>query len=214
MFHLFVLQAQILGTADENTIQNKPAKDIPLDVPVVGDPPLSNWDVDCDKSFLLGIYKHGMENFEQMRNDPKLCFIEKEIEEMPTTLELNTRFKRMILMMSRKLEMALAAASNAHKTSRWPRAEESEFMRLLRIYGVKDDHEGLNVINWNRFRELSTNLQSKTDAEMLEELYCVLAMCTKEQGGELSDIDRRRASLVDSIPAKQAEKLMFRLHLM
>lgn len=87
-------------------------------------------------------------------------------------------------------------------------------MRLLRIYGVKDDHEGLNVINWNRFRELSTNLQQKTDAELLEELYCVLAMCTKQQGGDLSDIDRRRASLVESIPAKQAERLMFRLHLM
>lgn len=97
---------------------------------------------------------------------------------------------------------------------RWPRDEEKEFMRLLRIYGVKDDHEGLNVINWKRFRELSTNLQQKTDAELLEELYCVLAMCTKQQGGELSDIDRRRASLVDSIPAKQAERLMFRLHLM
>jgi hypothetical protein len=59
IFHLFVLQAQILGSVDENTVQNKSHKDIPLDVPVIGDPPLPNWDTDCDKSFLIGIYKHG-----------------------------------------------------------------------------------------------------------------------------------------------------------
>lgn len=63
----------------------------------------------------------GMENFDAIKKDPKLCFIEKEIEEMPTTIELNTRFKRIILMLSRKLEMALAAATNASNTSRLKR---------------------------------------------------------------------------------------------
>jgi hypothetical protein len=41
MFHLFVLQAQILGSVDENTVQNKPYTEIQLDVPVIGDPPLT-----------------------------------------------------------------------------------------------------------------------------------------------------------------------------
>lgn len=63
-----------------------------------------------------------MENFEAIRGDSKLCFIEKQIEEMPTTIELNTRFKRLILMLSRKLEMALAAATNAQNSSRLKRS--------------------------------------------------------------------------------------------
>ncbi|KAI6241179.1 Helicase [Aphelenchoides fujianensis] len=212
MFQLFVLQAHLISqNLKENILQEKPHNEIEMDVPTAGDPPLPNWDLDCDKSFLIGIYKHGMENFEQMRSDPKLCFMDKGIEEMPTTIELNTRFKRIVVLLSKKLEMAV---SNAQNAARWPRAEEAEFMRLLRIYGVKDDHEGHNVINWNRFREMSSNLHRKTDAEMLEELYCVLAMCTKQQGGELSDVDRRRAAMVDPLPTAQAERLMFRLHLM
>ncbi|KAI6207680.1 Helicase [Aphelenchoides besseyi] len=212
MFQLFVLQAHLISNnVKDSALLEKSHKDIELDVPSAGDQPLPNWDLECDKSYLIGIYKHGMENFEAMRTDPKLCFIDKNIDEMPTTLEMNTRFKRIVVLLSKKLE---AAVSHAQNSARWPREEEAEFMRLLRIYGVKDDHEGHNVINWNRFRELSTNLQRKTDAEMLEELYCVLAMCTKQQGGELSEVDRRRAAMVDPIPTIQAERLMFRLHLM
>lgn len=87
-------------------------------------------------------------------------------------------------------------------------------MRVLRMYGVKDDNNSTNVINWEQFRELSTNLHKKTDAEMLEQLYCVLAMCTKQQGGELSVIDQKRASCVEPISQKSAEVLMNRIHLM
>jgi hypothetical protein len=54
----------------------------------------------------------------------------------------------------------------------------------------------------------------QSDAEMLEMLYCVLAMCTKQQGGMLSPVDERRAERVEAIQAKAAEKLMNRLHLM
>lgn len=94
---------------------------------------------------------------------------------------------------------------------RWPKNEEIDYMRVLRMYGVKDDSNSANVINWVRYRELSTNLHKKTDAEMLEQLYCVLAMCTKQQGGELSAIDQKRASCVESINRKRAEILMNRL---
>lgn len=50
-----------------------------------------------------------MENFDVMRNDTKLCFIEKKIEEVPTTLELNTRFKRLISMLQRQTESSAAS---------------------------------------------------------------------------------------------------------
>lgn len=85
-------------------------------------------------------------------------------------------------------------------------------MNVLRIYGVKDDNNSANVINWTRYRELSTSLHKKTDAEMLEQLYCVLAMCTKQQGGELSAIDQKRATCVEPISRKRAEILMNRFH--
>ncbi|CAD5206696.1 unnamed protein product [Bursaphelenchus okinawaensis] len=215
MFHLFLLQNHVVTKEDAVKIyEEKDYKDIDLKVPSVGDPPLPNWDADCDKCFIIGIYKHGMENYDIIKRDEKLCFIDKNIEEMPTTLELNTRFKRIMLLVSRQLETAMSGSTSTTTTVKWSKSEEMEFMRVLRIYGVKDDNEGQNVINWNRFRELSVNLQQKTDAQMLEQLYCVLAMCTKEQGRELSPIDMRRASMVDPIPVRKAEKLMNRLHLM
>lgn len=49
--------------------------------------------------------------------------------------------------------------------------EESDFIRVLNIYGVKDDTNSENVINWSRFRDLSEYLHKKTDSEMLE-LLC------------------------------------------
>lgn len=45
-----------------------------------------------------------------MRNDPKLCFFEKKIVETPTILELNTRFKRLILMLQRQAEVVATSA--------------------------------------------------------------------------------------------------------
>lgn len=118
----------------------------------------------------------GMENYEAIRTDPKLVFLEKGIEQFPTTIELNTRFKRLVLVLQRQ--------ADSQTVKKWPPHEQAEFMRILRNYGVKDDPTSANVINWGRFRELSTTLTKKTDSEMLEQLYCVLAMCTKQQGGK------------------------------
>lgn len=213
MFHFFLLHNHLIVKEEAEKIQaGKELSEINLNIPSVGDPPLAVWDAECDKSFIVGIYKHGMENYEAIRGDENLCFISKGIEEMPSTLELNTRFKRIMLMVSKQVELSLTSQNIPH--SKWPKNEENDFMRVLRVYGVKDDNEGNKVINWVRFRELSTHLHNKTDAEMLEQLYCVLAMCTKEQGGDLSVLDQKRAGMVDKIPRAKAEKLMNRLHLM
>jgi hypothetical protein len=82
------------------------------------------------------------------------------------------------------------------------------------MYGVKDDTGTDNLINWSRFRDLSVNLQKKTDSELLEMLYCILAMCTKQQGQALSSADEDRAASIQPISKKSAEKLMNRIHLM
>uniref|UniRef100_A0A1I7Y6V2 Helicase C-terminal domain-containing protein n=1 Tax=Steinernema glaseri TaxID=37863 RepID=A0A1I7Y6V2_9BILA len=201
----------------------KKVKRTPYDianVPVLNDPILPGWDLLCDKHLLIGIWKHGAENFDPILADEEFCYMKKDWPEPPSHPELNTRFKRLIALYQRAIEAALAAAqsmaaqSQLGKAYKWPKKEEQEFIRVLRIYGVKDDTNTQNIINWARFRELSPMLSKKTDSELLEELYCVLAMCTKQQGGELSAVDQRRASMVDTLPKQKAEKLMNRLHLM
>lgn len=46
-------------------------------VPVDGDLPAQWWDEDADKSLLVGIFKHGHDKFNLMRQDPNLCFLQK-----------------------------------------------------------------------------------------------------------------------------------------
>lgn len=64
-------------------------------------------------------------------------------------------------------------------------------MRVLRSYGVKDDPS--TIICWTRFRQLSPLLEKKTDSDLMEQLYCVLSMCTKQLGNEITAVDLQRA---------------------
>lgn len=67
-------------------------------------------------------------------------------------------------------------------------------MRVLRSYGVKDDPS--TIISWTRFRQLSPLLEKKSDSELMEQLYCVLSMCTKQLGNQMSTVDLQRAMKV------------------
>lgn len=207
--HLYFLQHKVIGERGPDILAEKIGHtDFQLQLPVVGNSPLPDWDLQCDKSLLIGVYKHGVDNFEAMRTDQRLCFAERKVEFVPTG-ELETRFNRLITVLQRQAELTATAVATP-RFVRWPRDEMADFMRVLLSYGVKDDSNTANVINWTQFRELSNLLQKKTDAEMLEQLYCVLAMCTRQQGGELSAIDQRRAACVEPITGKRAEKLMNR----
>lgn len=44
---------------------------------VDGDLPTQWWDEDADKSLLVGIFKHGHDKFNSMRQDPCLCFLKR-----------------------------------------------------------------------------------------------------------------------------------------
>lgn len=56
-----------LGTYSEIGINPPPTND---------QMPSSWWNPKCcDKSLLIGTYKHGCENYRQIRGDPALCFI-------------------------------------------------------------------------------------------------------------------------------------------
>jgi hypothetical protein len=112
----------------------------------------------------------GMENWEQIRTDPGFCFAAKTFQ-FPNTLDLNNRFKYLISLLQKRAETAATAQPGSASSSqlppskielvKWTKVEESDFMRILRNYGVKDDTNSENVINWVRFRELSICLHKK-----------------------------------------------------
>ena len=58
---LYCLRHEIIGGVADKILIGLPASDIPLQVPHVdGEAPTSWWDVEADKSLLIGVFKHGM----------------------------------------------------------------------------------------------------------------------------------------------------------
>ncbi len=104
---LWVFRQLVIGDKDKEIGELEKAHDeVQFQIPAIGDPPYKGWDMQCDKSFLMGVFKHGMDNFEAIRSDPKLCFTEKGMKEMPTVLELNNRFKRLMTVLQRQADYA------------------------------------------------------------------------------------------------------------
>ncbi|VDL72875.1 unnamed protein product [Nippostrongylus brasiliensis] len=182
---------------------------IDIAVPTLVEPLCDGWDAECDKCLLIGIYKHGLDNVDAIRADEALCFATKTglPETLPAAAELSTRFKRLIAVSQRNI------TDPTYEKLRWSRREEQEYMRVLRSFGMKDKRNDPTMIDWDAFRAFSPLLEKKSDEEMQEHLYCILAMCTKAQGGELSALDTKRALSVDAMTSRKAQKLMNRLHL-
>lgn len=58
--HLQFLQKSIIGEKGTDILEDKiDHSAIQIQLSVVGDPPSSNWDSTCDRSFLIGVFKHG-----------------------------------------------------------------------------------------------------------------------------------------------------------
>ncbi|KAL3998658.1 SNF2 N-terminal domain family protein [Acanthocheilonema viteae] len=204
MHQLHILNTEIIGSKSEAVMNNAKAKDIDLSVDM-NDAFVAGWDAECDKSFLIGAHKHGLENIDAMRIDPALCFGLKKIEVFPNISDLLNRFRRLLTHFQRKRHDSLTFST-------WTKREEAEFMRVLRSYGVKDDPS--TIIFWTRFRQLSPLLEKKTDSDLMEQLYCVLSMCTKQLGNEITAVDLQRALKVEAISARKAQKLMHRMNMM
>uniref|UniRef100_A0AC35TFK6 Chromo domain-containing protein n=1 Tax=Rhabditophanes sp. KR3021 TaxID=114890 RepID=A0AC35TFK6_9BILA len=216
VYYLYLLSKFMINEKSEQLMDlSKSFEDIELAIPQIIDPVNENWNGDADKCLLIGIFRHGMENYDLIKADPTLLFATKNLE-IPTTQELNARFKKLLIHFQKSLEAALLQQQQAHmfKAYKWPKNEEADFMRVLRIYGVKDSQTASVIIDWGRFKELSSCLHNKTDADMLEHLYCVLALCSKLQGAEIQAADVKRATMVDQIDLKKASALMNRLHLL
>uniref|UniRef100_A0A914Z9J0 Chromodomain-helicase-DNA-binding protein 6-9 tri-helical domain-containing protein n=1 Tax=Panagrolaimus superbus TaxID=310955 RepID=A0A914Z9J0_9BILA len=199
--------------------------EINIKAPALGEfPPNTKWDSECDKSFLIGVYRHGNENNELIKADEKLCFIEKlEDGGFLSTTDINNRFKKLLLQHIRQTEMTLQSQTsirnmikqNSSQRGNWSVEEEDDFIRVLINYGVWDQTVNDKVnIKWTKFRERATSLAKKTDAQMMENLYCVLARCSKVQNSALGEADEARAEILSRIPAKKCTIILHRLTLM
>ncbi|VDN01887.1 unnamed protein product [Thelazia callipaeda] len=202
MHQLHILNTEIIGSKSGAIMNNAKAEEIDLKIDMK-DAFVNGWDNECDKNFLIGAHKHGLENIDAMRADQALCLGSKKIEVFPNVTDLLNRFRRLLTYFQRKRHNSCTS---------WTKREEAEFMRVLRSYGVKDDP--LTIISWTRFRQLSPILEKKTDSDLMEQLYCILSMCTKQLGNEMTAVDLQRALKVESISSRKAQKLMHRMNMM
>nr|QVX32607.1 CHD6/7/8/9 [Platynereis dumerilii] len=75
---LYYIRQEVIGDQAEKVFQNLPYNQIDIPHPYCdGDPPTYWWDEDADRSLLIGIFKHGYEKYNTMRQDPKLIFLQK-----------------------------------------------------------------------------------------------------------------------------------------
>ncbi|TSZ40535.1 Chromodomain-helicase-DNA-binding protein 6 [Bagarius yarrelli] len=76
---LYYLKAEVLGDAAGQALEGVPASKLEVALPEIDyiEIPSGWWDVDADKSLLIGVHKHGYERYNAMRADPQLCFLER-----------------------------------------------------------------------------------------------------------------------------------------
>lgn len=179
------------------------------EMPTISETFIEGWDSDCDKCFLIGCWRHGLDNFDAIRVDENLCFAEKNLAVWPGQTDFWLRFRRLLTSSQKSVHDPVYNKLN------WTKREEQEFIRVVRSYGVKTNiGEGGNE-DWTIFKTLSPILEKKTDEDCHEQLMCVLAMCQRAQGSnDLKPIDLKRAMSIDPMPTRKAIKMMNRISLM
>ncbi|XP_032220278.1 chromodomain-helicase-DNA-binding protein 8 isoform X2 [Nematostella vectensis] len=76
---LYYLKTEVIGNLALQIREGK-CRASDLDIAIYspeGDPPCDWWDVDADKSLLVGVFKHGYERYNLIRADPTLCFLSR-----------------------------------------------------------------------------------------------------------------------------------------
>uniref|UniRef100_A0A0K0DZP4 ARID domain-containing protein n=1 Tax=Strongyloides stercoralis TaxID=6248 RepID=A0A0K0DZP4_STRER len=216
IYHLSIITNYILKDKLEDAKNlEKKYDEIDINLPPISDPFLDYWDLEYDKCFLIGIYRHGMENYDAIKNDETLIFFKNKERDFPSQQELNARFKRLMICYQKYLE--LQQQIDEHKKQKnlagWPKEEKEDFIRILNSYGLKDVPGSNDVIEWTRFKELSTNLKDKSQEDLLALLFAIYSLLTKISGGEISGIDIKRSHGVD-ISQNKARTIITRVNLM
>uniref|UniRef100_A0A673H5V5 Chromodomain-helicase-DNA-binding protein 7-like n=1 Tax=Sinocyclocheilus rhinocerous TaxID=307959 RepID=A0A673H5V5_9TELE len=76
---LYYLRQEVIGDHADRILEGTDSSelDIWIPQPFHADVPTDWWDLDADKSLLIGVFKHGYEKYNSMRADPTLCFLER-----------------------------------------------------------------------------------------------------------------------------------------
>uniref|UniRef100_A0A663MDA5 Chromodomain helicase DNA binding protein 9 n=1 Tax=Athene cunicularia TaxID=194338 RepID=A0A663MDA5_ATHCN len=76
---LYYLKQEVIGNEFQKVFDGIDASEIDVWVPEPdhSEVPAEWWDVDADKSLLIGVFKHGYEKYNTIRADPALCFLER-----------------------------------------------------------------------------------------------------------------------------------------
>lgn len=70
------IKNEIIGDLHEKVFNCMHVKDIPIAYcQPDGEPPALWWNEEADKSLIIGVYKHGYDRYNLMRQDPALCFL-------------------------------------------------------------------------------------------------------------------------------------------
>lgn len=72
---LYYIQHEILGDHLEAINLPTPTSELTFPTPSCDGSPANWWDVEADRSLLVGTYRHGFERYNMMRLDPGLCFL-------------------------------------------------------------------------------------------------------------------------------------------
>lgn len=66
----------MIGEFCDEIDRGLPAREVPIPpITADGEPPAPWWDEECDKSLLIGVFKHGYDHYSLMRQDPNLSFL-------------------------------------------------------------------------------------------------------------------------------------------
>lgn len=73
---MYYLKSEVIGEFCDDIDRGVPSRDVPIPpIAADGEPPAPWWDEECDKSLLIGVFKHGYDHYNLMRQDPNLCFL-------------------------------------------------------------------------------------------------------------------------------------------
>ncbi|PSN41757.1 hypothetical protein C0J52_08864 [Blattella germanica] len=72
---LYYIKHEIIGDLVQHIADGVHISALPIYPPYCDQPPAPWWDLDADRSLLVGTYKHGYECYPAMRNDPALGFL-------------------------------------------------------------------------------------------------------------------------------------------
>ncbi|XP_053543116.1 chromodomain-helicase-DNA-binding protein 7 isoform X3 [Ictalurus punctatus] len=76
---LYYLRQEVIGDLADRILEGADSSelDIWIPQPLHAEVPTDWWDVEADKSLLIGVFKHGYEKYNSMRADPALGFLER-----------------------------------------------------------------------------------------------------------------------------------------